>query len=174
TSIPAREAQTPTSHPAPANASRSRAAYGAPDAPVMPRKTRTPALLGPLRDREEDADVVDVLLAPEVAEDRHDVVPELARVGDVAREERRPLADLPDRGQVGRAEVRGARAEVRVAGRAARLGEELGAGDGLRVPGEPFPLRPGRHGLDHLARERLLRGRALVGEDAHREHGEDR
>src|SRR5947209_1182771 len=138
----------------------------------MPRKTRTPALSRSLRDREEDADVADVLRAPEVPELRHDVVAELARVGDVAGEELRPLADLADRGQVRRAQVGRARAEVGVAGGTARLGEELRTGDGLWIPGEALPLRPGRHGLHDLARQRLLRGRALVGEDAHREHGE--
>src|SRR5438309_1287897 len=125
-----------------------RAAYGAPDAPVMPRKTRTRRLLGALRHGQEDADVVDVLRATEVPELRHDVVAELARVGDVAREELRPLSDLADRRQVRRAEVRGAGAEVGVARGAARLREELRAGHGLRVPCEALPLRPARHGLD--------------------------
>src|SRR5690242_3537706 len=38
--MPAREAQTPISQSAAASDSSSRAAYGAPEAPVMPRKTR--------------------------------------------------------------------------------------------------------------------------------------
>src|SRR5438876_8467197 len=118
----------------------------------MPRKTRTRRLLGALRHGQEDADVVDVLRATEVPELRHDVVAELARVGDVARKELRPLADLANRGQVGGAEVRGAGAEVRVAGGAVGPREELGSGDGLWVVGEALPLRPGRHRLDDLPR----------------------
>ena len=39
TSIPADDAQTPTSAPAETSPSRMPFAYGAPDAPVMPRKT---------------------------------------------------------------------------------------------------------------------------------------
>src|SRR3990170_1803139 len=38
--IPAEDAVSPTSQPASARARSSRAAYGAPDAPVTPRKTR--------------------------------------------------------------------------------------------------------------------------------------
>src|SRR3954454_11402378 len=39
--MPAPEAQTPTSQPAATRACNSRTAYGAPEAPVIPRKTRT-------------------------------------------------------------------------------------------------------------------------------------
>src|ERR687888_2481556 len=40
--------QTPSSQPAAPSACASRAAYGAPDAPVMPRKTCTAPYFGPL------------------------------------------------------------------------------------------------------------------------------
>src|SRR5438552_13218695 len=99
--MPAREAQTPTSQSAAVSASRSRAAYGAPDAPVIPRKTCTRRLLRTLRGGQEDPDVADVLRAPEVAELRHDLVPELARVRDVAREELRVGIRLADGAEVG-------------------------------------------------------------------------
>src|SRR5262249_31109494 len=133
--MPAPEAQTPTSQSAARSACSKRTAYGAPEAPVMPRKTRTrtTCLLPALRGREEDADVADVLRAAEVAELRHDRVAELARVADVPREELSALSARSDRAQVGGALVRRPRAEIRVAGRAARLREELRACDGLRV-----------------------------------------
>src|SRR3954447_12073884 len=101
----------------------------------MPRKTRTrPASLLPaLRGVEEDADVADVLGAPEISELRHDGVVELARVAHVVREELRTLAARADRAEVGRALVRRPGAEVRVARRTAGLGEKLRTGDGLRV-----------------------------------------
>src|SRR5262245_44867534 len=120
--MPAAEAQTPTSQPAPASADRSRAAYGAPEPPVMPRKTRTPPLAGglpaALRGGQERRDLLQLLVVEAAAvlraEDRHHVVAELTRVGDVLREER-GVVGLADLGQVGRAEVRRARARVRVA-----------------------------------------------------------
>ncbi len=52
--------------------------------------------------------------------------------------------------------------------------EELRARDRLLVVREPLLLRPRRHVADELRAERLLRGRALVGEDAHRDDDEDR
>src|SRR6476660_196607 len=65
TSTPADDTQTPTSQSASVNASRIRAAYGAPDAPVTPRKTRIAAttLLAALRRFEEDRDLPDVVVA---------------------------------------------------------------------------------------------------------------
>src|ERR671934_2392893 len=67
--MPALDAVTPISQPAPASASSSRAAYGAPDAPVIPRKTCTRLLL-PLRRLEEDGELAEVRLA-ERCELRH-------------------------------------------------------------------------------------------------------
>src|SRR5581483_5186221 len=65
---PAADAESPTSQPSATRASRSLAAYGAPDAPVIPRKTCTvavppsglPLALGGL---EEDRELVEVGLA---------------------------------------------------------------------------------------------------------------
>src|SRR5207237_1750806 len=65
------------------------------------------------------------------------------------------------RREVRRAEVRGARAEIGVAGQAACLREQRRAGLGELVPCEALLLRPLRHLRDDLARERLPRGRAL-------------
>ena len=55
-----------------------------------------------------------------------------------------PLFFAPSAREVGRAEVRAAGAEVRVAVQAAGLGEELRAGDRLRVVREALLLRPAR------------------------------
>src|SRR3954470_6459880 len=94
TSIPAPEAATPTSAPAPCSASRSRAAYGAPDAPVIPtntliapnysRSAETRAeLLRALGLGQEVADVGELRFGQALTEDGHDRVPELPRVADV-------------------------------------------------------------------------------------------
>src|SRR5262245_60934019 len=83
--------QSPTSAPEAESACRSRAAYGAPDAPVIPRKTFTgpagslSAAALALRLGEEGAEKPEVLLA-EVRERRHDGVPEVGRVGNVGGE----------------------------------------------------------------------------------------
>ena len=69
---------------------------------------------------------------------RHDVVPELRRVGDVLGEERGALALRALGRQVGRAEVATPLAEVGVALEAADLGEEAPRPPtALRVPGGP-------------------------------------
>src|SRR5262245_61721791 len=127
--MPADDAHTPISHPAAPSASSSRAAYGAPDAPVIPRKTCTSRLpAGALRRREELGELLEVLVA-EALEHGHHLVPELARVRDVALEVGGILALLrADLGQVGRAEVRGTLAGVGVTARAAGLEEELDSG----------------------------------------------
>ena len=57
---------------------------------------------------------------------------------------------------------------------AARLGEQRRALDGDLVVGEALLLGPLRHERDRLGAERLLRGRALPGEHAHRDDDEDR
>src|SRR4051794_15759905 len=104
----------PTSQSASVKASRMRAAYGAPEAPVMPRKTRTraPWLFRALRRVQEDRDRMDLGgtdLQPEL---RHPVVAELARVGDVRGQPVAPAALRPFVAQVGSAEVGRAGAEV--------------------------------------------------------------
>ena len=100
---------------------------------------------------------------------RHYVVAELGRVRHVRGESLDAASALPDRRQVRRTEVRASRPEIGVARRAARAREDRGACDRVLVVLEALALRPGGHGLHHLARERLLRGRSLVGEHAHRE-----
>src|SRR6266545_5260484 len=161
--------QTPISQPASASARSRRAAYGAPDAPVMPRKMRIASLAAVLRFREELPQLVEIVLA-EVLELRHHVVPELRGIRDIALEEVLVLR-LPDRGEIRCADVRGARAEVRVALQAADLGEDLRALLGFgREPA--LLLRPDRHRRDYLGAERLPRRRSLVGEHTHRERGQ--
>src|SRR3954465_2723572 len=170
TSSPAREAQRPISQPAAASDSSNRAAYGAPEAPVIPRKTRTTALLRTLGRLEEDRELVQVLVA-ERREGRHRRPGiDAARALEVVDLELDALVLRSLLGEVWRAEVRGAGAEVAVARHAARLREQLRAGHGLLVALEALLLRPARDRREHLGRDRLLRGRALVGEDAHREH----
>src|SRR5262249_54616478 len=175
----------PSSTSAPLSASTSRAAYGAPEAPVMPRKTRT-ALLWTLGGVEEgrdcrqlrDAEILAVRVlgrdAREGSELRHDVVPELRRIRDVRLEPLHALPLRPLRAQVRRAEERPTGAEVRVARRTAGLREHRRPRNGLRVVRKALALRPARNGGDDLGGERLLRNRTLVGELAHRDDDEDR
>src|SRR5437868_5165453 len=184
TSIPADEAEMPSSTSAPLSASTSRAAYGAPEAPVMPRKTRT-ALLRALgrveEDRERlqlrDAEVLPLgVLGRDVGESgelRHHVVAELGRVRDVRRQPLDPLPLRAFRTQVGRAEVTAARAEICVARSTAGFREHRRAGHRLRVVREALALRPRRNCGDDLARKGFLRDRALVGQLAHRDDDED-
>src|SRR5215210_5056070 len=172
--MPALDAQRPSSTSAPASASMSRAAYGAPEAPVIPRKMRTSGLFRALGGQEELRQLPELLIRE--AELGHHRVAELGRVLDVVLEEllRAALGSLV--AQVGRALVRAPGAEVGVTGRAAGAREDLGAFESLLVVGEALTLRPRRYCLDHLTRQRLLRGRALVGEHTHREddqHGAD-
>src|SRR5919198_409829 len=136
-SFNALDAETPISQPAPASASSSRAAYGAPDAPVMPRKTctvarpTTPWLLLSLRSLEEDRELAQVGVAERV-ELRH------RRAGVDARRTLE-VADLEvdaeilraDVRQVGRAELLSAVTVVGVTGRAAGAREELRARNGV-------------------------------------------
>src|SRR4051812_29681240 len=120
--MPALDTEMPTSHSAAASASSSRAAYGAPEAPVIPRKTCiprdcAPSLLLTLGSFEEDGELAQAFL-PERRELRH------RRAGIHARRafqmvhlERDSLVLRPFGGEVGRPEVRRASAEVRVARR---------------------------------------------------------
>src|SRR5205807_10158771 len=113
--IPAREAEMPISQSAAARASTSLAAYGAPEAPVMPTKTLIAGpLVRALRSVEEGREVRQLLVA-ERRELRHHLVPELRRVRDVALEEGDTLIGLPDRGQGRRAEGGRGRPELGVA-----------------------------------------------------------
>src|SRR6478736_8685841 len=77
-------------------------------------------------------------------------------------------------GQLRGAEVLPTGTEVHVAVEATRDREELRALDSGRVVLEALLLRPGRHLRLQLRAERLLRGRTLVREDAHREDDENR
>src|SRR4249919_2758348 len=159
--MPALDAQMPSSTSAAVSARTRRAAYGAPEAPVMPRKTRTAGLFRAFGFAQEHAELLQLLLS-ERGELRHHVVAELRRVCNVFGEEVRPLTALCDRRQVGCAEVGAAGAEVGVAGSAAGARKDLGPGDGVWIVGETLTLRPCGHGLHDLAGEGLLRGRALV------------
>src|SRR2546423_14540513 len=153
--MPAPDAQTRSATSAYGRTSTSRAAYGAPEAPVMPRKTRTGRLFRALRLAQEDTQLVQLRL-PERRELRHHVVARLGRVGDVVREEVGPLPALADRREVGGAEVRAARAEIGVTGGAPGGRENRRAGDRLLVVCEPLSLRRRGHGLNELTRQRPL------------------
>src|SRR6266496_404915 len=83
--MPALDAQIPSSTSAPASASTSRAAYGAPEAPVIPRKIRTAGLFWALGGEEERRQLRELLVVE--TELRHHVVAELRRVADVLHEE---------------------------------------------------------------------------------------
>src|SRR6185437_8055682 len=98
--MPALDAQTPTSQSAWTSACSRRTAYGAPEAPVMPRKIRTgpsETLLGALGSVEEGGDLVNLRLRELLAEARHDRVAELARVGHILLEEVDALTPRADR-----------------------------------------------------------------------------
>src|SRR4051794_896109 len=109
--MPALEAQTPTSQSAAPSASRSRAAYGAPEAPVIPRKTFISwdcalLLLRSLGSFQEDRQILEAFL-PERREFRH----RRARIHARRTFEMADLvvdAEVPrsDRRKVGSAEVR--------------------------------------------------------------------
>src|SRR5207244_1813509 len=128
-----------------ASTSSNRAAYGAPDAPVMPRNTLNGVpcrrrrrgaapprpLLRALRRDEELAELSKLVVA-ERGELRHHVVALLARIGDVRGVERRGPALRPLGAQVWRAEVRRADAEVGVTRGTAGGREHLRAGQRLR------------------------------------------
>src|SRR4051794_22989793 len=100
----------------------------------MPRKTRTreARYSAVLRRGKERGDLVDLLVRIGQPEARHHEVPELARIRDVAREEIHALPARANRRKVWSAQVAGADAEVRMARGTAGLGEQLGAGVGLR------------------------------------------
>jgi hypothetical protein len=173
TSIPDARGQTPISHPEAASASSSRAAYRAPEAPDIPRKTRTTRYFPPLEGFEEDGELWR-LSSPRAANGGIGD-PGLTQLGHLRWRSGTgcPCPSRP-RGEIGRAEVRRARAEVGVAVVAARLGEELRPGERLRCSAKPcFCAQLGIAAFD-LASDRLLRGRALVGEHAHRDDDEDR
>src|SRR4029077_6304393 len=145
---------TPTSQSASVSASRRRAAYGAPDAPVTPRKTRTcgsvsvplRSLLPAARGVQERGDRLDLRRGELIAESRHHGVAELARVGDVIGEPLNAAAARALVTEIGRAEVRRAGAQVRVTLLAACLGEQLCARQRPRVVLEALFLRP--HGRE--------------------------
>src|SRR4051812_24575993 len=166
--MPALDAEIPSSTSARARTSTSRAAYGAPEAPVIPRKTRTARLFRALGGGQELAELAQLLIAQRT-ELRHHVVAELRGVLDVVRETLGAAAGRADGREVRRAEVRRAGAQVGVTRSAAGARERRRAGNGCVVVLEPLALRPGRHRLDDLAGKRLLRGRALVRQHAHRE-----
>src|SRR2546421_5087711 len=125
TSMPAPDTQIPSSTSAPASTSTSRAAYGAPEAPVIARKTRTAGLFRALGGRQERRELVELRIVE--TELRHDVVAELRWVTDVVVQLLRRLPARSLVAQVRRALVRATGAEVGVARGAARAGEDLRA-----------------------------------------------
>src|SRR3954447_19358981 len=139
----------------------------------MPRKTRTARLFRAFGRVQERAKLMELLVA-ERTELRHHVVAELRWVLDVVRESLDAAPALADRGEIRCAEVGTPGTEIGVAGSAPRAREDGRPGDCLLVVLEALLRCPARDRLHHLARERLLRPRALVGEDAHREDDEDR
>src|SRR6476646_11577957 len=122
----------------------------------MPRKTRmAPTLLGTLGGLEEDGELVQVVVA-EIGERRHRRARvDAARTLEVVDLELDALVLGALGGEVRRAEVRAAGAEVGVAVRTARLGEQVGAREGLLVVLEALLLCPARDRCLHLARDRL-------------------
>src|SRR5215210_3236630 len=121
--MPALDAQRPSSTSAPASASMSRAAYGAPEAPVIPRKMRTSDLFRALGGEEELRQLPELLVRE--AELGHHRVAELRRVLDVVLEELLRTALRPLVAEVGRSLVRAPGAEVGVTRGAARAGENF-------------------------------------------------
>src|SRR5919201_3594795 len=114
TSTPALDAQMPSSTSAPLSASTRRAAYGAPDAPVIPRKTRMGRLLRALGRVEEHGDLMKRLVAQR-REFRHHGVPELRRIRNVRLQTLNALPFRAFRIERRSAEVAAAGPEVRVA-----------------------------------------------------------
>src|ERR671934_632555 len=123
--------QTPSSHPPAPSAWIRRAAYGAPDAPVIPRKTCTD-LLRALGGLEEGRDLPELAVG-EGGERRHRRAGvDAARALEVRDLELDPLVLRALGGQPGGPEVRRARAEVGVAVEAARRREQPRARNRVR------------------------------------------
>src|SRR5919108_117884 len=111
--------------PAAERAARRRAAYGAPEAPVIPTKTSLPAAPGPLRGFEEDRELAQLLLF-EPVERRHRRARRLAvralEVGDLPLD---PPALRALGRQIRRSRETAAGAEVAMAVEARELREDL-------------------------------------------------
>src|SRR6266540_4666730 len=138
----------------------------------MPRKTctRASSLTRALRGLEEDGELFQVGVA-ELPEARHlRARIDAARALEVVDLELDPLVLRALLRKGGRAEVRRAGPEIGVAVGTAGLGEQLRPRNRGRVVRETLLGRPFRYQRDHLARDRLLRRRALVREHAHRDH----
>src|SRR5256886_2784853 len=165
--------QRPTSQSDAASAWTRRAAYGAPEAPVMPRKMRkAPPLFWPFGGLEENRELAQVCLA-EVREGRHRrALVHTAWAFEVRDLEGDALVLRPFRTQVRRAELGAAGAVVGVAVEAAGGSEQLGAGDRLRR--QILRLHPVRKVPPEPRPQRLLRSGALVGENTHRECNQHR
>jgi hypothetical protein len=112
-------------------------------------------------------------LRAEVAVLRHDPVPELLRIRDVALEEPDALTPSSDRGEVAGIEVLRAAAKVAVAGQAAARREDPGPGEGVGIVAETLGPGPARDfGCDDARRDRL--GVAVVaagGDERDRDQG---
>src|SRR3954454_5621904 len=171
TSTPAREAQIPISQSAAASASTSRAAYGAPEAPVIPRNTCIPRdcrwsllvrALGGFEEQRELAQAV----GTERGERRHRrALIDARRALQVVDLELDTQVSRADVGQVRRTEVLPSRAVVRVAGRTTRCREQLHPR--LRVGGKVLVPDPARDVRLDLRRECLFRRRTLPRQHTH-------
>src|SRR4051812_50048446 len=118
----------PSSTSACASTSTRRAAYGAPEAPVMPRKTRKACLLGALRRVQKLPELMELLVA-EGRELRHHVVACFGRVRDVGGKALHAAAALAGRRQIWRTHGRAARTATSLTSGAAPAGEADHAGD---------------------------------------------
>src|SRR2546429_3313896 len=157
--------QRPTSQSDAASAWTRRAAYGAPEAPVMPRKTRK-ALFWPFGGLEENRELAQVCLT-EVREGRHRrALVHTAWAFEVRDLEGDALVLRPFRTQVRRAELGAAGAVVGVAVEAAGGREQLRAGKRRRRP--LLRLHPVRNVRQELRPTRFLRSGPLVVGDTHR------
>src|SRR6266536_2284572 len=109
--------QSPSSQSAAASAWTSRAAYGAPEAPVMPRKIRTKrTLLRAFGGLEEGGELAQVGFAKRREHRHRRALVDAARALEVRDLEGDPLVLRALGAQVGGAELRAADAEVRVTG----------------------------------------------------------
>src|SRR5262249_61948789 len=123
--------QSPTSQSDAASARTRRAAYGAPDAPVMPRKTRKP-LFCPLGGLEENRELAEVCFT-EVGERRHRrALVDAAWALEMLDLESDALVLRPLGGPVRRPAQRTPGAVVGAAVHATRGPDGLGAGQGPR------------------------------------------
>jgi hypothetical protein len=111
--------------------------------------------------------------AAEVAVLRHDSVPELLRIGDVALEEPDALPPSSDRGEVAGIEVLRAAAKVAVAGQAAARREDPGSGGGVGIVCEVLGPGPARDLRSSCGRRGLLGAAVVAAGEDERDSGQE-